>query len=62
MMAVIGRGVSANGAGGEPLKAGYAGATGEILLILDADGFDDPREIPRFVTAIREKVGPVQGG
>ena len=51
-----------NGAGEAGVKVGYAAATGEILVFLDADRFGDPRKIPQFVTAIRESVGPAKGG
>lgn len=34
---------------GDALKAGFAEATGEIIVMLDADGSADPCEIPRFV-------------
>lgn len=34
---------------GDALKAGFAAATGDIIVMLDADGSADPCEIPRFV-------------
>ena len=34
---------------GAALKMGFAAAAGEIIVMLDADGSTDPREIPRFV-------------
>lgn len=39
---------------GAALRRGYAESTGDILVVIDADGSHDPREIPRFVTAILE--------
>lgn len=39
---------------GAALRAGYRAAIGEILIVLDADGSHDPREIPRFITALLE--------
>jgi dolichol-phosphate mannosyltransferase len=35
------------------LSAGFGMATGEMVMTLDADLQDDPREIPRFVAEIR---------
>ncbi|MRR28941.1 glycosyltransferase [bacterium] len=37
---------------GAAMNAGYHAATGEILIVVDADGSNDPREIPRFVQAL----------
>jgi glycosyltransferase involved in cell wall biosynthesis len=37
---------------GDALRAGFAACTGEIIVMLDADGSADPREIPRFVEAL----------
>ena len=34
---------------GAALRAGFAAATGEIIVMLDADGSTDPAEIPAFV-------------
>jgi glycosyltransferase involved in cell wall biosynthesis len=39
---------------GAALQAGYAAATGDIIVLLDADGSNDPREIPRFVRSLLE--------
>ncbi len=39
---------------GSALCAGYHAALGDILIVLDADGSHDPREIPRFVHALME--------
>jgi hypothetical protein len=36
------------------MRAGYRAATGDILVVVDADGSNDPREIPRFVQALVE--------
>ena len=33
---------------GAALRRGYLEAVGDILVVLDADGSNDPREIPRF--------------
>lgn len=46
---------------GAAMKAGYAAATGEILVVMDADGSNDPREIPRFIKALREGADLVKG-
>ena len=37
---------------GDALQAGFAAAKGEILVMMDADGSTDGREIPRFVAAL----------
>jgi glycosyltransferase involved in cell wall biosynthesis len=37
---------------GDALVAGFAVCTGEIIVMLDADGSTDAQEIPRFVAAL----------
>jgi glycosyltransferase involved in cell wall biosynthesis len=37
---------------GNALACGFAAATGDIIVMLDADGSTDPAEIPRFVGAL----------
>lgn len=37
---------------GSALRAGFAAATGDIIVMLDADGSTDPAEIPIFVGAL----------
>jgi Glycosyl transferase family 2 len=37
---------------GNAVACGFAAATGDIVVMLDADGSADPREIPRFVHAL----------
>ncbi len=37
---------------GNALKCGFAASTGDITVMLDADGSTDPTEIPRFVAAL----------
>jgi glycosyltransferase involved in cell wall biosynthesis len=37
---------------GDALRSGFAAATGDIIVMLDADGSTDPAEIPRFVDAL----------
>jgi glycosyltransferase involved in cell wall biosynthesis len=39
---------------GNALACGFAEATGDIIVMIDADGSTDPLEIPRFVEALRE--------
>lgn len=37
---------------GNALAVGFAAVTGDIVVMFDADGSADPREIPRFVAAL----------
>ncbi|RSM52169.1 glycosyltransferase family 2 protein [Actinoplanes sp. ATCC 53533] len=37
---------------GNALACGFAAATGDIIVMIDADGSTDPREIPRFVAQL----------
>jgi glycosyltransferase involved in cell wall biosynthesis len=37
---------------GDALASGFAAATGDIIVMLDADGSADPHEIDRFVAAL----------
>jgi hypothetical protein len=37
---------------GDALRAGFAAVTGNVVVMLDADGSADPAEIPRFVAAL----------
>jgi glycosyltransferase involved in cell wall biosynthesis len=37
---------------GDALRAGFAAAKGDIIVMMDADGSTDGREIPRFVAAL----------
>jgi glycosyltransferase involved in cell wall biosynthesis len=37
---------------GDALRAGFAAATGDVIVALDADGSTDPTEIPAFVGAL----------
>jgi glycosyltransferase involved in cell wall biosynthesis len=37
---------------GNALRAGFAACTGDIIVMMDADGSTDPNEIPRFVEAL----------
>jgi glycosyltransferase involved in cell wall biosynthesis len=39
---------------GDALRCGFEAATGDILVMLDADGSADPAEIPQFVQALLE--------
>jgi glycosyltransferase involved in cell wall biosynthesis len=39
---------------GNALACGFAAATGAIVVMLDADGSNDPAEIPRFLAALLE--------
>jgi glycosyltransferase involved in cell wall biosynthesis len=46
---------------GDALRAGFAVADGDIIVMLDADGSTDPAEIPRFVGALLEGADYVKG-
>ena len=37
---------------GNALACGFAAASGDVVVMIDADGSTDPREIPRFVAAL----------
>ncbi len=37
---------------GDALQSGFIAATGDIIVMLDADGSTDPTEIPAFVSAL----------
>lgn len=37
---------------GNALACGFAAATGDIIVMLDADGSTDPTEVPRFVASL----------
>ncbi len=37
---------------GNALACGFAAATGDIIVMIDADGSTDPQEIPRYVAAL----------
>src|SRR5436853_6652777 len=37
---------------GNALRQGFAASTGDIIVMLDADGSTDPAEIPLFVAAL----------
>lgn len=43
------------------LSAGFHAAQGELLMTLDADLQDDPREIPRFLSKMRDGFDVVSG-
>jgi glycosyltransferase involved in cell wall biosynthesis len=46
---------------GNALACGFAVATGDIIVMLDADGSTDPAEIPLFVSKLREGADFVKG-
>ncbi len=46
---------------GEALRTGIRAATGDVLLFIDADGQDDPAEIPRLLDALAPDVAMVIG-
>jgi glycosyltransferase involved in cell wall biosynthesis len=46
---------------GLALRAGFEAATGDIIVMLDADGSTDPREIPLFIEALTHGADLVKG-
>jgi glycosyltransferase involved in cell wall biosynthesis len=46
---------------GAAIRAGFAAATSDVIVMIDADGSMDPFEIGRFVTAIREGADLAKG-
>jgi glycosyltransferase involved in cell wall biosynthesis len=46
---------------GNALNCGFRAATGDIIVMFDADGSADPAEIPRFVAALLDGADVAQG-
>src|SRR6266508_663361 len=46
---------------GIAMRSGYAASTCDIIILMDADGSNDPREIPRLVKRLMEGVDMVKG-
>jgi glycosyltransferase involved in cell wall biosynthesis len=46
---------------GDALASGFSACTGDIIVMLDADGSTDAGEIPRFVAALRSGADFVKG-
>lgn len=46
--------LQANRGKGDALACGFAACTGDVIVMMDADGSTDPREIPRFVQALAD--------
>jgi len=46
---------------GAALAAGYRASSSEIIIVMDADGSNDPREIPRFLNALMQGADFVKG-
>ena len=46
---------------GDALRAGFEAARGDLIIMLDADGSTDPREIPAFVGALASGADFVKG-
>jgi hypothetical protein len=46
---------------GAALRAGFAASTGDIIVMIDADGSTDPAEMHRFVSALRDGAEFVKG-
>jgi glycosyltransferase involved in cell wall biosynthesis len=46
---------------GAALRAGFAAASGDIVAMMDADGSTDPRELGRFVDALKAGADFVKG-
>jgi glycosyltransferase involved in cell wall biosynthesis len=50
-----------NGGKGKALQAGIKAATGDVLVFIDADGQDDPSEMPPMLAALTPDVDLVLG-
>lgn len=46
---------------GAALLAGYGASTGDIIVSMDADGSNDPREIPRFIEVLMQGAEMAKG-
>jgi CheY-like chemotaxis protein len=46
---------------GAALLAGYRASSGDIIVVMDADGSNDPREIPRFIHSLTQGADFVKG-
>jgi len=46
---------------GIALQIGFAAATGDIIVMMDADGSSDPKEMPRFIKALLSGAYLVKG-
>jgi glycosyltransferase involved in cell wall biosynthesis len=46
---------------GNALRAGFAAARGDIIVMIDADGSTDPREIPVFISTLMAGADFVKG-
>jgi glycosyltransferase involved in cell wall biosynthesis len=46
---------------GAALRAGFVAASGDVVVMIDADGSTDPREMHRFVSALRRGADFVKG-
>ncbi len=46
---------------GAAMYAGYQAASGDILVVMDADGSNDPREIPRYIKPLMEGADLAKG-
>ena len=53
--------LNTNGGKGVAIRRGIAEASGDILLFMDADGQDEPREIPLLIAAFASDVDMVVG-
>ena len=51
----------ANGGKGSAVRRGLSEARGEVIVLIDGDGQDDPTEIPRLLDALRTDVDLVVG-
>ena len=51
----------ANGGKGSAVRHGLIEARGEVIVLIDGDGQDDPTEIPRLLEALRSDVDLVVG-
>ena len=46
---------------GAAIRAGFAAASGDVVVMIDADGSMDPHEMDRYIAAVRDGAGLAKG-